>query len=223
VRRRQIPLRGRTRKAQFVDALQTSDREDSATYRTWSDRREAQMKQEEQNRAEEEMSRQEMEKERQKGWELPINPSIQDEYDDNSRESSHDKVIHLHKELLKTRQLRMFASQYKEDATRKTFLDLPSEIRNMIYELALVENPQAATGSDKLHWELNIVRAEGKLQPWHHHFFRSSSYPHELVMATLLMLGAVNKQIRNEARSLFWAKSEFVIVTSGTFELVGVR
>jgi hypothetical protein len=49
MRRRQIPLRGRIRKVQFVDALQTSDREDSATYRAWSDRREAQMKQEERN------------------------------------------------------------------------------------------------------------------------------------------------------------------------------
>jgi hypothetical protein len=42
-------------------------------------------------------------------------------------------------------------------------------------------------------------------------------------MTTLLMLGAVNKQIRTEARSLFWAKSDFVVVTSNTYQHEGVR
>jgi hypothetical protein len=87
----------------------------------------------------------------------------------------------------------MFASTYKEDPTRKTFLDLPSEIRNVIYEIALI-GP---------HWKLGIVGPEGKIRPRHPQYLiychgcdpidtiPSEDYHLELIMASLSLLSAV--------------------------------
>jgi hypothetical protein len=204
LKRRGIPLRGLTKKGHYVNALQVSDQKYLATYQAWL--RRVEEAKEEQNLEEEDIISEEeddmLEEEDQmlkkeepvrEGWERPI--------DHDSYETPANEAVYLG--LLRTRQSRMFASKYKEDPTRKIFLDLPAETRNMIYELALIGDP-------KPDWKLTIVGPEGKVLPWHRQYYAKYGWYNrqETAIATLSMLSPINRQIRSEARSLFWARSD---------------
>jgi hypothetical protein len=109
MRSRGIELLGRRKKAHYVRALEASDNEDLQRYQVWKDCGD-------------------FVKTLNSTWELPI---AQD-YD-----VVQDWDIPALRALLNTRPDRMFASSYQEDPTRKTFLDLPGEIRNTIYNFTL--------------------------------------------------------------------------------------
>jgi hypothetical protein len=87
----------------------------------------------------------------------------------------------------------MFSSTYKEDTSRKTFLDLPGEIRNAIYEYAMFD-------PNVKYWRPKILGGRRKLRT---DFSYARQYEGKLARATLSLLGAMNKLIRQEARTLF--------------------
>ena len=107
------------------------------------------------------------------------------------------------KALMKDRRDLMFASAYREDPDRLTFLDLPGELRNSIYEYVLFGQDLGSHGQTFV-----INDATGKL--W---LSRGKSaqvkYQDEMSICTLIMFGAMNNQIRSEVRALFWAKCSF--------------
>jgi hypothetical protein len=109
MRSRGLELRGRRKTAHYVRALEASDTADLQRYQVWKDR-------------------EEFDKKLDYTMELPI---AQD------HNVARDWDTPGFRALLAQRQDRMFASTYKEDPARKTFLDLPGEIRNKIYYFAL--------------------------------------------------------------------------------------
>jgi hypothetical protein len=133
-------------------------------------------------------------------WELPLTSDDPDEY----RESE------AFRSILRTRQKRMFASTYKVDTSRKTFLDLPGEIRNSVYEYALF-------GVDTHCWRLCILGRRRKIRTIHQ-LSGAWRYGEELVLVTLGLLGAMNKLIRREIQTLFWAKLDFVLYKADTLQ-----
>jgi hypothetical protein len=95
----------------------------------------------------------------------------------------------------------MFKRDFKEVPGRRSFLDLPDlpvDLRNNIYELVLFG---PGVRLDKL----AMYEPKDCLLPWHreHGVVRVED---DIAIASLNLLGAVNKQIRMEARCLFWNK-----------------
>jgi len=178
MRDRGLELRGRRKTAHWVKALQASDQNDLKLYKDWKDR-------------------DDFDKHLDYEWELPLHiPGY----------VSDQRSARL-KALLDTRQSRMFASRYEEDISLKTFLDLPSEIRNKIYEMALF-NPDNSSIS-----KFTVLVAKRQFLMWHR-AYNKWQYPDDLSIATLDLLGAVNKQIRKESRLIFWAKLNVNLITA---------
>ena len=169
MRDRGLELRGRRKTAHWVKALQASDQHDLKLYKDWKDR-------------------DDFDKNLDYRWELPL---TQDHAPNMRR-------VEL-RPLLDARQDRMFASKYKEDTSRKNFLDLPGEIRNIIYKMALFNLYNFPIG------KFSIVATKRQLLMWHR-ALNGWQYHDELTVATLNLLGAVSKQIRKESRALYWAK-----------------
>jgi len=100
----------------------------------------------------------------------------------------------------------MLTSDFKSDPSRISFMDLPGEIRNMIYDLALFE-PAESDFEHAGDWQINAVGDTFFLP-------RSEAYWSELDLTTLRgdrtlsvlhVLGALDKQIRKEVQTFFWA------------------
>ena len=170
MRRRGLELRGRRKTVHYIKATQASDERDFERYQERKDRND-------------------FDKKLTYKWEIPLHQDPWEEYERHAEFQS----------LLDARPDRMFASNYKEDTSRKTFLDLPREIRNMIYEWALFDPGNCSIR------KLNFLRDKRQLLMWSREFHKWD-YHDELTIATLRLLGATNKQIRREARALFWAK-----------------
>lgn len=103
--------------------------------------------------------------------------------------------------LLKDRQTLMFRSAFREDSSLKSLHDLPGEIRNMIYRLALFGQDPKPTLLIKMNDHRKKII----------HYPRDSRckfHPEQLTISTPHMLCAVSKQIRQEVRSLFWSTIE---------------
>ncbi|KAI4635113.1 uncharacterized protein J4E87_000062 [Alternaria ethzedia] len=107
---------------------------------------------------------------------------------------------------LRERPEMMLTSDFKSDPSRISFMDLPGEIRNMIYDLALFE-PAESDFEQAGDWQINAVGDTFFLP-------RSEAYWSELDLTTLRgdrtlsvlhVLGALDKQIRKEVQTFFWA------------------
>ncbi|KAF1831802.1 hypothetical protein BDW02DRAFT_37896 [Decorospora gaudefroyi] len=131
------------------------------------------------------------------------------EYYHNELETGYLNAQAEIKEVLRNREHLMFQSTFYQDTGRKCFLDLPAEIRNMIYEEAIF-GQKNAEGSVERKWVL--LPAHGKLKVL---FLPSNDasrqrhnpaiFKYEMIISTLRMLGAMSKQIISEVRSLFWS------------------
>lgn len=176
MRRRGLELHGRRKKVHYVRALLESDQRDLDSYKRWD-------------------TRNVMEEELAEGRELPIPKDI----------SSYDSKIVL-LAVLKQRQDGLFASKYKYDASRITFLDLPAEIRNMIYNFALF-CPYPCTFE-----KIFLLVGKRQFSPFHR-VFRRRQYPEERIIATLALLGAINVEICRESRAYFWVHLQLSLTT----------
>lgn len=115
---------------------------------------------------------------------------------------THERIDHMRLETfqkLRKRPNMMFAGDIKANPTRMSFFSLSPSVRNQIYDLALFGEDCA-----KDIFKLSYYSSTDKLLP----FSREHSctqYSGELMLSVFDMLGAMNKQIRNQVRSLFWA------------------
>lgn len=96
-------------------------------------------------------------------------------------------------EQLDQRLIRMSHRNFEADRGRKSFMDLPGEIRNAIYFLILFKANEE--------WETNI-NTHGKL-------VSGQSFYHIYTRSLLRMLAAMNKQIEQESRRFFWAHANY--------------
>jgi hypothetical protein len=110
----------------------------------------------------------------------------------------------------------MSESRFEADRTRKSFSDLPGEIRNMVYGLALFDEPEGNYASASL-WPITLVfRADGHyLQPKRTRAYQKCSslqeLRHDRTLSTMGMLAALNKQTRHEIRTFFWSRISVTI------------
>jgi hypothetical protein len=110
----------------------------------------------------------------------------------------------------------MSESRFEADRTRKSFSDLPGEIRNMVYGLALFDEPEGNYASARL-WPITLVfRADGHyLQPKRTRAYQKCSslqeLRHDRTLSTMGMLAALNKQTRHEIRTFFWSRISVTI------------
>jgi hypothetical protein len=122
---------------------------------------------------------------------------------------------------LRTRQ--MFASSYKADPARKSFLDLPGEIRNMVYRYVLFENPAGEYASTE-NWTITLDRETHQLRPNQSSAYLNCSSVEELrydrTVSTKGMLAALNKQLRHEIRTFFW--SQVKVTTEAALTRIGL-
>jgi hypothetical protein len=96
----------------------------------------------------------------------------------------------------------MFISNYTAEPERKSFLELPPEIRNMIYRYTFTPIPSGPTV-----WGITYSREVDSLCT-----SILSPGSHKLpILSALGVLSAMNKQIRSEARGVFWAVFPFTI------------
>ncbi|KAI4713536.1 hypothetical protein J4E89_000982 [Alternaria sp. Ai002NY15] len=107
----------------------------------------------------------------------------------------------------------MLASEFKRDPSVISFTDLPGEVRNMIYDLALFE-PPSGDFAQAGNWEMTANSD-------HIFLSRSRTYSLELDLAELRcdrtisalhVVGALDKQIRKEVQTFFWAQIHITIV-----------
>jgi hypothetical protein len=110
---------------------------------------------------------------------------------------------------LRARPTAMFQSKVQHDPSRPSFLDLPGEIRNMIYAFASFESPQGDY-AEAGNWALSTTKTlDGRFPPVRSQAYKAKSALGELrqdrTLAVLKTLGAMNKQIRQEVQTFFWA------------------
>ena len=114
----------------------------------------------------------------------------------------------------------MLTSKVKSEPFRKSFVDLPQEIRDMIYELVLFDPPSITPryitepGAENDHHAAGVFKITGKITGNAGRFspVRSSQYSlmdlAELRVdrtISVLHVGALNNQIRQEVQKLFWS------------------
>ena len=101
----------------------------------------------------------------------------------------------------------MSAGTFKAEPGRKSFLDLPGEIRNMVYDLALFgssEDEYASAGD----WTItyNGKRFHPPRSPAYLEGASLGELKYDRTVSTVMMLAALDKQIRQEARTYFWSR-----------------
>ncbi|KAF1841308.1 uncharacterized protein K460DRAFT_408783 [Cucurbitaria berberidis CBS 394.84] len=185
VLQKNIGLRGRHKRAHKVNALRKSDAKDVAKYQAWKyktreDRADVQPKKE-------------------NGHDIAHEPEEHLHSLSEKEKDEYRKKVELNKQLGQ-RQGLMFASKYQTDPTRKSFLDLPANIRYMIYAMALF-----GTEDHVEVMKISYVETKDQYLP----FFRQylgRPYGSEIMISVLDMMGAMNQQIRSEIRTFFYAK-----------------
>lgn len=100
------------------------------------------------------------------------------------------------KAVLNWRQPLMFGSTFKEDPNQKPFIELPGELRNMIYQFTLFDGEQSPR------WSIYIDGLDDQFSP---HDMHTGCYTMPFTISILKVLGTLSKEIRTEVRSLFWA------------------
>jgi hypothetical protein len=93
----------------------------------------------------------------------------------------------------------MLGSALEVNPTLKTFFDIPGELRNEIYRYALFGY------GNKSRWKIQVIGPHRYFVPYEP---SHDSWEVELTISTLNMLGAMDKQMRAEIRSFFWARVE---------------
>lgn len=107
---------------------------------------------------------------------------------------------------LEKRQDLMFASRYESDPERKTFLDFPLEVRKKIYKFALFGEKYAID-----FMKIYSCPARDILRS-HRREYQSRPIAEETTVYILDMLGAMNKEIRREARCFFYTHMHFTLL-----------
>lgn len=98
----------------------------------------------------------------------------------------------------------ILADTYTADPSGLSFMDLPAEVRNIVYGFTMFgsEHPY--------HWTI-LSNGHGRLQPVHPFFSENSRENFETAMTKYVLgvFSGLNVQIRQEARSYFWSKLNF--------------
>jgi hypothetical protein len=116
IRERGIGLRGWRKTAHYIKALQAPELRDREVCQAWKDNVTVELQSQQEQKVQQEVETQAL---------------------DKVRLQQHERIQELAK-----RQDLMFASKYAADPTRKSFLDLPLNIRNTVYERALSDGIQ---------------------------------------------------------------------------------
>jgi hypothetical protein len=111
------------------------------------------------------------------------------------------KQAAINKELRKRQDL-MFVSTYRADPSSTSFLDLPLEIRNRIYTLSMFHHLEGEP-----HFKLIVDKQKDVFVPWFRAVPHKPSFGCSLAISIFEMLGAMNKQIREEVRREFYREA----------------
>lgn len=115
----------------------------------------------------------------------------------------------------------MLTSKVKSEPSRKCFMDLPPEIRDMIYELALFDPPYitpnsvTGRGAGDDHHSAGVLKITGKItgdagrfspvRSWDYTLMHLAELRVDHTISVLHVVGALNKQIRQEVQGFFWS------------------
>ncbi|KAH6862780.1 hypothetical protein B0T12DRAFT_497669 [Alternaria alternata] len=115
----------------------------------------------------------------------------------------------------------MLTSKVKSEPSRKCFMDLPPEIRDMIYELALFDPPYitpnsvTGRGAGDDHHSAGVLKITGKItgdagrfspvRSWDYTLMHLAELRVDRTISVLHVVGALNKQIRQEVQGFFWS------------------
>jgi hypothetical protein len=196
-----IGLRGRYKIEHNIKALRAADARDMARYQAWKDKAEQakeQAIQSKKDRAEYNTERAVWETQLHTSHEMPLE-NWDEEYKEKKEMGYYTdraKQVAINKEFRKRQDL-MFASTYHTDPSHKSFLDLPPEVRNTIYTLSMFHHAECEPS-----FKLIFNRERDALVPWLRTF--QPSFSGNLAISIVEMLGAMNKEIRLEARSAFY-------------------
>ncbi|KAL6712694.1 hypothetical protein ACN47E_000571 [Coniothyrium glycines] len=190
---RDISLHGCNMKEHYISALMMHDKKKSMGEPCWQSKRHQPASEREGN-----MWRQKLDN--KQGWEIVV----EIRHKSKIKEQKYTEVAHP----VRTCSQHMLESSYKADPSRLTFLDLPPEIRNIIYEYSW-----SFDLNDSISRGYFWIGPDGQL-----HRIRSRAprkkpqldlgeYYREDFLEIVHVLGAINKQIRLESRSLFWSKT----------------
>ena len=107
----------------------------------------------------------------------------------------------------------MLTSEFKRDPSRISFTDLPGEIRNMIYDLALFE-PLSGDFAQAGNWEMTASSGRLFLSRYrtYHLELDLGELRYDRTISALHVVGALDKQIRKEVQTFFWAQTHITIV-----------
>lgn len=101
----------------------------------------------------------------------------------------------------------MLTREFIRDPSRISFTDLPGEIRNMIYDLTLFESPEGDFEQLRK-WEITtdgdcffLVRSGA-----YHLAVDLAELRSDRTLSVLHVIGALDKQIRKEIQTFFWAQ-----------------
>jgi hypothetical protein len=120
---------------------------------------------------------------------------------------------------LRARPALMSQSKFQHNSSRTSFLDLPGEVRNIIYELALFESPEGEY-AEAGKWTLSTKDArDDRFPPVHSRAYEDRLALEELqqdrTLSVLKTLGAMNKQMRQEVQSFFFSKLHVTLDMDG--------
>ncbi|KAJ4373779.1 hypothetical protein N0V83_002518 [Neocucurbitaria cava] len=188
MREKKVSLRGRPKKAHKVKFLRGPDDKDVAEYQAWKDLVDRELK--------------------IKNGE--IKPEDDKATPPKKGEERSDPYRERHKQLVQ-RQGLMFASKHQADPTRRSFLDLPPNVRTMIYDLALFRDlVPFPWGRDFSHVKAYYDHTKDRLRATFaghcSHCSSPCSLGPSIMFSVLNMMGAMNKQIRNEVRCHWYSK-----------------
>jgi hypothetical protein len=98
----------------------------------------------------------------------------------------------------------MFRSTYQETPSHQPLSNLPGELLNMVYKYALFSHCHT------VRWKLVMVDDERRFWPIAIKDSRDSSYSELHTISMPDSVGAMNKQICAEVRTLFWTTVKIV-------------
>ncbi|CAO2657777.1 Nn.00g039030.m01.CDS01 [Neocucurbitaria sp. VM-36] len=218
MRERNVGLRGRPKRVHKVNALRGLDERDRGVWGEWREGVERVEREKREGEGDKEGEKvEEMEKEKGEKVE-EMEKKKEGDMVDGEEEGEEESTIgsyepgechhmaELRREKLVRRRLKelaerqhqslMFASAYRADPACKSFLDLPAEVRNMIYDLALFD-PELDLTTIKASYDDDTVRLRPEFNP-------GREYDGAVMISVLNMLGAMNRQIRREVRGWFY-------------------
>ena len=111
---------------------------------------------------------------------------------------------------LRERAKLMLTSKFKAESSRVSFTDLPGEMRNMIYDLALFDPFSGKSSEVEMEDSGDYAEAGNWVIPVSIVFFFSGDpvahLPELRTLSVLNVIAALNKQLRQEVHTFFWSR-----------------